>query len=44
MPPWSLFLFVALFEWKLKNRPTKHPLGQAGKSLRKKSEELIGCF
>ena len=41
------FLFVALLGWKLKNRPTKHPLGQdvklrrqAGEHLRKKSEKL----
>ena len=42
------FLFVALFWWKLKNRPTKHPLGQdvklrrqAGEHLRKESEKLM---
>jgi hypothetical protein len=46
-----LFLFVALLGWKLKNRPTQHPLGQdvklrrqAGEHLRKESEERIGCF
>lgn len=41
-------LFVGLFWWKLKKRPTKHPLGldvklrrQAGEHLRKKSEDLM---
>lgn len=41
-------LFVALLWWKIKNRPTKHPLGldvklrrQAGEHLRKESEKLM---
>jgi len=41
-------LFLGLFWWRLKKRPTRHPLGedaklrrQAGEHLRKKSEELM---
>jgi hypothetical protein len=38
------FLFVALVWWKLKNRPTKHPLGQDVKLRRQAVEHLRKNF